>query len=222
MLDKYYPHKIKEYHNFQIVDDFRNNKINESIVFLQNTDFIDYFEHKFKQNNIRNNFFKFNQEELKSVFDYLNIFKPINNLQKTIKQQEFYKCNLCNRSFCSLIYLNNHMEICKGLSCPICNKTFASKQTYLNHTKNCGQFKCEFCKSVFNSKFKFNKHLNTCIKISKKKDTTNQKLSEKKDTILEKPISPDTSIINNNITNDIETNINNIETNINDIETNLI
>ena len=30
MLDKYYPHKIKEYHNFQIVNDFRNNKINEN------------------------------------------------------------------------------------------------------------------------------------------------------------------------------------------------
>ena len=110
MLNKYYPYKIKQYHNFQIVDDFRNNKINENIVFLHNTDFIDYFNYKFKDNNIRNNFYKFNQDELNLVFQYLNKFKPINNFKtKQIK----ILINIVYVINHFIIYLNKHMEFCK-------------------------------------------------------------------------------------------------------------
>lgn len=188
MLNKYNILTIKDYKKFTITDNFKEHKIHETILFIQNSDFIDYFNYFFKKYQLKNNFYQFNQSIYNEIIEYLNLFKLQPYIPKIIKEKELFECPKCNKSLTSIIYFNRHMESCKGLQCKICNKPFSTVQTYKNHIKNCGQFKCEFCKSIYNSKFKFKKHTQICLK--------KLKLKNKKKLKKEKNKLPKKSIIN--------------------------
>ena len=162
MLNKYYIEEIDKYDNYQICKNFRELEIHENIIFLQNNNFIDYFNYFYKKYRIRNNFYKFEKNELNEIIIYLKKFKPIYN-KKEVKEKELYKCVKCNKVLSSIIYFNRHIEKCKGLKCEICNRKFSTVQNLENHKLNCGKFKCDFCKCIFTSKFKYNKHINSCI-----------------------------------------------------------
>lgn len=209
MLDKYYILKIKDYHKFNINNNFKKHKLHENILFIQNANFIDYFNYFYKKYNIRSNFYQFNKLIYNNIIKYLNLFKLQPYIPKIIIEKELYDCPKCNKSLTSIIYFNRHMESCKGLQCKICNKPFSSVQTYTIHINNCGKFKCEFCKSIFNSKFKFNKHIQICLnklKLINKKNKRPKKSIIKHDKLKENNNLGKNNLINkiaNNIINDI-------------------
>ena len=179
MLDKYNIFTIKDYHKFNICNNFREHQIHENILFIQKAEFVDYFNYFYKKYQLKNNFYQFDKSTFNNIIDYLNNFKSDIIYNNINKPKELFNCPKCNKYLSSITYVNKHMENGKGLTCNICNNNFSSVQTYNNHIKNCGVFKCEFCKSTFNSQFKFNKHTLICLKHIKNNNKNKKKKVKK-------------------------------------------
>jgi hypothetical protein len=165
MLDKYCPLSIIKHHQFDIDPNYKHHQANQDINFLDDNDFFSYFNHTFKQYNIKNNWFK--HDNIQTFLDYINLFIPNNTPEPQNTHENntnSFKCMKCNTILSSLNYLNRHLLTCKGLTCEICNAKFTNKYNYETHIKNCGIFTCKKCNATFNSKNKYKKHYDNCNK----------------------------------------------------------
>ena len=120
------------------------------------------------------------------------------------KEEEVFKCNLCEKILSSKQRLETHKEKCnleiikkEIFQCEYCYKILSSKQNLENHSKKCEiieekqKFQCEYCDKILSTKQSILNHLDICdkkkdIKIEKKEKELKEKEKEKEKELKEK------------------------------------